>query len=193
MLDYYLELISKQYSVPKTALPSIKQMGTIKSYSAKEHMINQGDHSNTLFIVISGLIRSYTINADKEWTITFFKEGDFAGDYQALILQKPVERSMLALEDTLCFCISFDQLKKEFQRSRWFEQSILEYIKTRYSTIAQLKMDIMGLKPENRYDFLKKNFSWAFTRIPDRYLACYMGVTPVSFSRIKNKSDKLFV
>ena len=187
MIDQILASLSKRFSIPSEGISYIKTIGKFQKFSSRTHLIHQGEQTNTLYIVIAGLIRSYSITEDKEWTSSFFKEGEVAGDFQGVILNQPAERSLMALEETLCFCIPYDILKKRYQNESWLKQSVSEYMKNEYSHRARLKMDLLSLKPEERYQYLKQHLPWMFGRVSDRYIACYMGVTPVSFSRIKNR------
>ncbi len=187
MIDQILTDLSKRFSIPEEALSYIKSISKYKKFSPREHLLHQGGKTSTLYIVMTGLIRSYSITDDKEWTSSFFKEGEVAGDLQGVILDKSAERSLMALEETTCFCVPYDSLKGKYEKESWLGQSVGEYMKHEYSQRARLKMDLLSLKPEDRYHYLGEHLPWLFERVSDRYIACYMGVTPVSYSRIKNR------
>jgi CRP-like cAMP-binding protein len=187
MLKEYLEIFSKKFKIPKDQLLHFQQSGILKTFKAGEYLVHQGSPTQTLYLIIAGIIRSYSFENGKEWSSTFFKEGDVAGDFNGLIKENLAERSLITLEATTCFCIPFMKLKKQLQSQDWVELSIGEYMKTEYFQRASLKMEILSLKPEDRYSYIKKHLPWLSERVSDRYIACYIGVTPVSYSRIKKR------
>jgi CRP-like cAMP-binding protein len=44
--------------------------------------------------------------------------------------------------------------------------------------------------PQHRYEELLRETPEIFKRVPHHYIASYLGITPVSLSRIKNKNKR---
>jgi len=53
-----------------------------------------------------------------------------------------------------------------------------------YRRVAGLWMQKAG----DKYRWTKQNHSWLLEQVPDKYLASYMGMTPVMLSRLKKKT-----
>ena len=55
-------------------------------------------------------------------------------------------------------------------------------------------VDLLTLSPEQRYlQLLNSNKQKILERIPQHYIANYLGITPVSLSRIRNRMYKKYM
>lgn len=57
----------------------------------------------------------------------------------------------------------------------------------RMGNYAKLFLSRIKDNPRKRYDELLKNNPEIIQRIPQHYIASYLGITPISLSRIRNK------
>lgn len=71
----------------------------------------------------------------------------------------------------------YPELKEEFQQMTF----------RRFRNYAQLFLSRIKDTPKERYDDLIKKQPEIIQRIPQYYIASFLGVTPVSLSRIRNK------
>ena len=190
LFEEELNKLGQKFSIPENALNYAKRIGKFVRFQNKEHLVHQGQGSSTVYIVLTGLLRSYNVSEEKEWTSTFFKKGEIAGDFQGIIFGTQAERYLMALEETTCFCFPFKKMREEFSEEPWLEKSLSQYMKNEYSKRAKLKMYLLSCKPEERYKYLEESMPWIFDRVSDKYIACFMGITPVSLSRIKKRFRK---
>jgi len=82
-------------------LREIAQQGGIKPYPANAVLINEGDASDSLFILLSGRVKVYSTNAEgKEVVITTHGAGEYVGE---LSLDGDTRSaSVMTLEPTTC-------------------------------------------------------------------------------------------
>ena len=64
-----------------------------------------------------------------------------------------------------------------------YEEKLIE----RFHVYQQLFLDHIKYTPRQRYEKLLKESPQIIQRIPQHYIASYLGITPVSLSRIRNK------
>ena len=62
-----------------------------------------------------------------------------------------------------------------------------DYIFQRFKNYAQLFMSRIKDTPSERYEDLVKTHPEIIKRIPQHYIASYLGITPISLSRIRNR------
>ena len=72
---------------------------------------------------------------------------------------------------------TYPELKDKFQ----------SFIFQRFSNYARLFLSRIKDTPQERYEDLVKNQPNIIKRIPQHYIASYLGITPVSLSRIRNR------
>jgi CRP/FNR family cyclic AMP-dependent transcriptional regulator len=92
-------------------LREIARQGGVRSYPAQSILINEGDSSDSLFIVLSGRVKVYSNNADgKEIVITTHGAGEYVGE---LALDGGVRSaSVMTLEPTTCSVVSGANLRE---------------------------------------------------------------------------------
>jgi len=92
-------------------LREIARKGGVRSYPANAVLINEGDTSDTLFIVLGGRVKVYSNNADgKEIVITTHGPGEYVGE---LALDGGVRSaSVMTLEPTTCSVVSGANLRE---------------------------------------------------------------------------------
>ena len=92
-------------------LRAIARQGGVRSYPANAVLINEGDTSDTLFILLSGRVKVYSNSADgKEIVITTHGLGEYVGE---LALDGGVRSaSVMTLEPTTCSVVSGANLRE---------------------------------------------------------------------------------
>jgi len=92
-------------------LREIARQGGIRSYPANAVLINEGDTSDSLFILLSGRVKVYSNNADgKEIVITTHGAGEYVGE---LALDGGVRSaSVMTIEPTTCSVVSGANLRE---------------------------------------------------------------------------------
>lgn len=165
----------------------------ITSYTLKkkELLFNIGEVYQSMAFIFDGAVR-YFIERDGALLTNYFSfKGEFASAYSSFISGRPSMVGLAAIENTQLLLISkksfeaFSEipaiaLKTEQMRRRIAEHYILCY-EERIGTFL-LK------SPEERYLSLLNSGGEVFQKIPQHYLANYLGITAVSLSRIRNRS-----
>jgi CRP-like cAMP-binding protein len=187
MIEEYLKLIAQKYNFPKYYIPYLMSIGIAKRYDTHQYIVRQGEPTEFVYVILSGVIRSYSLKKDKELTMTFFKEGDLGGDFNGLIYNKPSEKTLETIEPTVCFCIPFCKAQQHLSPNLSFDLVVAKFMKTELLKRANLKLQIMTLNPNERFIYVKEHLPWLFDRVSDCHIANFIGITPVSFSRIKKR------
>jgi CRP-like cAMP-binding protein len=95
--------------------------------------------------------------------------------------------NLQAMEDTTVFVIRKENLYKlytECNKYETFGRLMAEQVALRATEIA---MSLSSDKPEERFQNLIKKQSDIFQRIPQKYIANFLGVSPESLSRIRSR------
>ena len=151
------------------------------------HFVEAGQRRPELALLLRGSCRLYYPRPDgEERTTYFFFENHLLGDYPGCLSGQPSQLSIQALTD--CELVAFDyavlrQLYDEWPVYERFSRLVAEY--HLLGTDARLVEQLM-LSPEERYlALLRSGKTKILERIPQHLVANYLGVTPVSLSRIR--------
>lgn len=156
-----------------------------------DFLLRAGLINSHVFFIKKGLVRCYYVKehpqtgAHREISIHFFMEKDIIASTWSYIHQKPGREWVVALEDCTVAVLSFADLDKTY--TLFPELNLHGRLLTqKYSTLwYTLLQGIRTQTARERYHFLLENFPLLHQRIPDKYLASYLGINAVTLSRIK--------
>lgn len=141
-------------------------------------------------IICTGLVRAfYQSPSGKEWNKDFFCEGQTALAASAYLTDSVAPFSLQALEQTTLITTAvseFDQLKKEHDfTAGLFSRSIVKsFIRN-----EQREAMLLTRNAEQRLAWLQTYQPELLSRLPQFHIASYLGIDPVSLSRIKRKNS----
>ena len=161
---------------------------SIRQLKRHEYFIREGKKGNEVGMVLQGTLRQFYTKDGVERTTYFFFEGHLMSAYISCLSATPSLVSIEALSDTTYISFPYDVLVRLYQRSMGWQQfgrRIAEYIAT---GLEQRMAGLLLLSPEERYrELLSGSKSLILERVPQQYVANYLGITPVSMSRIRNR------
>lgn len=155
--------------------------------AAKTILLREGDISKKAFYIEKGCIRLWFNNDGKEVTFQFFFEGQAVSSIESF---NGNQKSAFNIE-TIEPCTIRIITKKDFQMildtSPSMAKSVQEHIFQRLLFYQHLFLSRIKDNPQKRYEELIKNQPQILQRVPQHYIASYLGITPVSLSRIRNR------
>lgn len=160
----------------------------IRKLKKHELLAEIGKVSNDVGFVLEGMLRHYYLKDGEEKTTYFYFENHFVTSYISCITRQPSQLSIEALSDCVLIVFPYTILKDLFEKSMtWqkFGRLIAEYIAI---GLEERMVGLLMLSPEERYlELIKGNKIKIIERVPQHYIANYLGITPVSMSRIRNR------
>lgn len=150
-----------------------------------------GKVANEVGFVLEGMLRHYYLKDGEEKTTYFYFENHFVTSYISCITKQPSQLSIEALSDCVLIVFPYNILQELFEKNKtWqkFGRLIAEYIAI---GLEERMVGLLMLSPEERYlELIKGNKIKIIERVPQHYIANYLGITPVSMSRIRNRVVK---
>lgn len=160
---------------------------------AKTILLREGEISKKVFFIGQGCIRAWFNNDGKDITFQFFFENSTVASIESFRKNIP---SLITLE-TIEPCVLW-----------WVHKKDLETILTDVKTIPVMQDLFINTVFERTFDYMKHFLSFIkdtpqqrylnlinekpqiIQRVPQHYIASYLGITTVHLSRIKNKIAK---
>lgn len=189
----YSEKIMAQTLLEHTGLDETVVMEMVKSaplrQCQKDEVIQlQGEPPQVAtYFIISGCVRQYTSDENgKEITVRFYTE------------QTPINVSTFLDKDGLshfslscietCILAFCDDLEDDGSNDPPEIQALEQLFFRKQFSEMQVGLSDYKLKsPEERFQAFMTDQPELFKRIPQKYLASYLGITPESFSRFKKR------
>lgn len=157
------------------------------SIPSKTILLEEGKVADKLYLIRKGCLRLFFYNEGKDITFQFFFEGDFVASFDSLHKCTPSFFYLESIEPTELTVINRDDfytlINNDSSLRRLYEEKLID----RFHTYQQLFLSRIKNTPQQRYEELLKEYHNIVKRIPQHYIASYLGITPVSLSRIRNR------
>jgi len=152
-----------------------------------DFFLKAGEINNKLGFVNKGLIRYFVYKNDDESTIEFTSEGEFIAEYQSFLDNSEAIQYIQAIEDTTLLVTDNDGIQQLYNKTKHgnlIGRLVIEY---RYNHLMKQLLSIYMHNPEQRYRNFIKVYPDLIQRVPQYYIASYVGVKPQSLSRIRKR------
>ena len=183
-----IEVISKEVAISQQQAVYIQSLFQRRHYKRGAVLLPSGQVANELFFVVEGALRQFYVNeAGDERTCNFTFENEFVTDLESFSQQTTSPSSIKALINTTCLCIRCEDLKILLKDA----PEIAEFFRIFVERIAAKSMrrtkSLLYASPEKHFLELIEEQPWIFQRVPQLYIAQYLGIAPESLSRIKKR------
>ncbi|KPL15383.1 MAG: hypothetical protein AMS23_10950 [Bacteroides sp. SM1_62] len=158
-----------------------------QSVKKKHQLLEYGKVANHFYFINEGLIRLYGHKEGEEKTLFFFTEGMIAGSIESYLTQAPSELILEALEDTHLLVISGEGLQELYDISTKFSKAGLLLTQHRLAALMKFFTSFVFGSPEARYQDFQNSHPDLIQRVPQHIIASFLGITPVSLSRIRKR------
>jgi CRP-like cAMP-binding protein len=190
MLDF--EKIKLIYSLSRhlklSDIQVLLQAAQRQSYPVGAQLIRVGSVQRAVFFVRKGLVRAFQINnRGDEVTTLIRQENQFVVSPDVLLFDQPSQAYFETLEPTEVFYIDYDVLQAIVTKYPRLEANRRFILLNMLKELSHRLHSFVLQTPEERYlSFVEENPDLTH-RVPDKYIANILGITPVSLSRIRKR------
>jgi CRP-like cAMP-binding protein len=159
----------------------------VKNLAKKEFLLKIGQTCRNVYFIQTGLVRAYYLNDGAEISSWFMKEGDVIFSIESFYSQTPAYEYIQCLEDCVVFYVSYQELQDIYNKYVEFNY-IGRLLTEKYYALTEKKLRAFRMHPaKDRYEFLEQNHADLIGRVPDQYLASYIGLRKETLSREKKR------
>ena len=154
---------------------------------AKRSILCEGNIAKRIYFIESGCLRMFFTEENKDVTVQFFLEGSHVCSMESFLKHIPSRFNLETLEAGTFYTLSKENYLRLIAELPAFNEYFQNYINTRMFYYVNLLLDYIRLSPEQRYHDLLEKHPEILQRVPQYHIASYLGITPVSYSRIRNR------
>lgn len=158
-----------------------------REIASKTILLHEGEIANNIYIIKKGCLREWFNKDGKDITFQFFFEGQPVASIESFLNNQPSKYTIESIEPSVILSITRDNFEQLKQLYPEFKEGFQEFIFQRFGNYAQLFLSRIKDSPRERYEDLVRNHPEIIKRVPQHYIASYLGITPISLSRIRNK------
>jgi CRP-like cAMP-binding protein len=164
---------------------SFLQNQTLKK---KEFLLKAGEVSKHLAFVNRGGFRTYSIDkTGEEHILQFSLEDWWVGDAYSALTQKPSTYFIEALEDSDVHLIDYQIFEQIYAEIPKFERFFRILSQNRFIALQERINGELSASAEERYLDLLNRYPTLPQRVPQQYIASFLGIQPPSLSRIRKQ------
>jgi CRP-like cAMP-binding protein len=159
----------------------------LRDIPAKTTLLKEGQISNTAYFIEKGCLRAWFNNNGKDITFQFFFEGEGVSSIESFRTRQPSLFNIESIEPCVILSISKKDFQFVLENSPGIKNEIEELTFQRLIFYQRLFLSRIKDNPQKRYEELLKQRPEILQRVPQHYIASYLGITSVSLSRIRNR------
>ncbi|MBK8503554.1 MAG: Crp/Fnr family transcriptional regulator [Saprospiraceae bacterium] len=157
----------------------------------KDFFVRQGDHCGYLAFVNSGCLRAFHTDSNgEEFTLYFAFLNWWTGDKTSFYSGSPSRFSVQALEETEILRADRTKWETALDTIPLFEKWYRVKTRKSYEATQQRIIDMQSQSAQEKYLNLLRKAPEIVHRIPQHYIASYLGIKPQSLSRIRKNIAK---
>jgi CRP-like cAMP-binding protein len=186
-MNFLISTIKSFITVSAEEETIINRQFTPLELKSGDYFLEEGNICRYVGFIEHGLVRYHMNDNGNQKTLYFNKEREFICNYQSFLPRQPSNTSIQAIENTTLQVISFENLQRLYATVREgekFGRLAIEYVFL--NSIKQLKSFYTDSSAERYQQFLDAYPDLA-QRIPQYYIASYVGIKPQSLSRIRKR------
>lgn len=184
MVNIILDFISKYITLTDEEVQIIKDLNLVGNFKKNTNILSEGEVASECYFILKGCIRSYYIIDGEEKTTEFYTEGQPITPI-SYVTKEPSEYYLSCVEDCAVSLGTKNELL--IQKIPKLANLILQ-LNTELLVQNQISFDTFkNLSPEQRYLKLLETRPDLINRVPQYHLATYLGITPVSLSRMRKR------
>lgn len=184
-MKHILFNIQRVFHTTNEELKAIEKAMCVVSLNKNDFFLTENQICQSIGFIEKGSMRLFYASQDKEVCNDFFFENSAIGSFASFLTQSPSMVNITAIEK--CELLVFDyadvmELMEKFPSLKNLARAIVQdqFIRSEKREAALLRDS-----PEERFRNLLEEHPKIFKRIPLRYIASYLGITPETLSRYR--------
>ena len=150
-------------------------------------LVEQDQVAHEMVFINRGLIRLFYRREGDDFTGFLFQEGLFASSYESMITQTPSRQVLETLEPCDLLVMPAERLMRLYETMPKMNLIARKLIEQRFLNAQRIFASFVLDSPEQRYRDFSARHPDLLQRVPQHIIASFLGVTPVSLSRIRKR------
>lgn len=176
----FIEVTENEWKLHRDALSR-------KFFKKGEFLLREKQICEHVSFINKGYFRIFGNVNGEEITNYFAFENTYATDYASFLTRKPSCENIIAMEDAEVLQLNFSNMQMLYEKvPAWqkFGRLMAEHV---YLIAVERAKSLLYNSPEELYLKLMQDCPEIIERVPQQYIASFMGIQPESLSRIRKR------
>ena len=158
-----------------------------REIASRTILLHEREIANQVFYIKKGCLREWFNKDGKDITFQFFLEGQAVASIESFLSNQPSMYTIESIEPSTLYSLSKENFKQLQVLFPGFNEGLQEFMFQRFRNYSHLFLSRIKDTPKERYEDLINKHPEIIKRVPQHYIASYLGITPISLSRIRNR------
>jgi CRP/FNR family transcriptional regulator, anaerobic regulatory protein len=159
----------------------------LKQLKRKELLLRAGDVCRQAYFINHGCLRYFHVVDGEEITGQFFFENSWYADYRSYLSGNPSDQFIEALEPTELLVLAKTDMETLYHEIPKFEKFGRLMAENAFLGLRDRTEMLTNQTAEERYIRLQQERPKVMARVPQHYIASYLGIKAPSLSRIRKR------
>ena len=174
------------WNISAGIINQVLSFSSFKVYAKGEILVRTGDKAANSGIVLSGAVRSFYIDEDGNDISQFFATRGYLCMDSGMYGFDESSASWEALEETTVMVFDAKLMKQLIMSDESLKEYWIEALESGMRYKIYRESGFLVESATERYLEFRKRYPQLCERIPQQYIATYLGIKPESLSRIKS-------
>lgn len=156
-------------------------------FPKKTLLLKTGQTENYLSFIEKGIVRFFMPREENDLTFDFAFENDFVSAYDSFLAQTPSTYHVETLSETVLWRVSYKDLQSIYAETSVGNKIGRYASEALYREKSRRELSLLTDTAEQRYLKLFTEQPQLIQKIPLKYIASYIGITPQALSRIRRR------
>ena len=184
-MSAFAEYLNSVSPLPATVVSQLNAVTKSQELPKDYLLLRSGVISREIYLVISGLARTFYELDGRDVTQYFATEGTIIGGVDSFFSQEPSRIQIQTLEPSLVQSISYQDLERVYQQSHELERAGRLLAVQAFLGMQKRLYALQFHSATERYHNLLASAPDILQRAPLGHIASYLGMTQVTLSRIR--------
>lgn len=160
---------------------------TVLDVPRGHRLVDTGRVADALYFVQQGCLRLFYEVEGEEKTLFVFTEGLFCAALESMLTGQPSDQVLEALEPCRLLVLPYARLLQLYDTLPRTNVLVRKVLEQRFINAQKILYAHITNTHEQRYLWLLQHYPQLLQRVPQHVLATFLGMTPVSLSRIRSR------
>jgi CRP-like cAMP-binding protein len=186
--EQLLKTVQQKVTLTSDEAELLKQFFTLKKVRKRQYMLNEGEVCKYNLFVAKGLLRAFGVEENGyEQVVQFAVEGWWISDLNSFFSGDVAVYNIEALEDCELLLLTRQSMDEMLEKLPKMERYFRLLMQNHIVALRQRIIASQRHSAEERYIKLIEGFPTILARVPQQYIASYLGMTPETLSRVRKQ------
>lgn len=187
-METLFEYFKNHFDISDQIKTELNEITTELIVDKGHQLLLEGSLHKKQFFVTDGCLRSfYVSNTGKEFTIQFAIKNWWISDYITLPTNLNAKLTIESLTKSKVLIIDKSKLESLYLNHPEFESVQRKNMELHIATLQKRILGLLSMTAQEKYEDFLSSYSKVEQLISNYQIASYLGITPESLSRIRNK------